>query len=89
MNKLFSSFKGAKLINNLPPNIRKKIKKRIRDKATERVEEKILLSARKNDDFSEDELERMIALYVQEVENEYANNVYKVLLTALGLGYFV
>tara|TARA_Y100001970_G_scaffold16509_1_gene18560 strand:- start:1211 stop:1480 length:270 start_codon:yes stop_codon:yes gene_type:complete len=89
MKRLFTSLKGLKGIDNLPLEARQKLDEHIRQKAVDRTEEKILLSSKKQEDFSEEEKQRLISHYETEILQEYKSGGMKLVLAALGLGYFI
>ena len=67
------------LLNKAPQSVKDKYKIKIRDKAIERVKEKMIKHNKKLDDYSDKEMEAMIA----EAENGLNDDVKKGLLTAL------
>ena len=88
-NKIFSSFKGLKGIDNLPADVRKKLDEHIRIKAVDRAEEKILLSSKDSKSFTEDEKQKLISRCEEEILQEYKSGGMKLVLTVLGVGFFV
>ena len=69
----------ADLLKKAPQAIKDKYKIKIREKAVERVKEKIIKHNKKIEDYSDEEMEAMIA----EAENGLNDDVKKGLLTAL------
>ena len=67
------------LLKKAPQSIKDKYKIKIREKAVERVKEKIIKHNKKIEDYSDEEMEAMIA----EAENGLNDDVKKGLLTAL------
>ena len=89
IKRIFTSLKGLKGIDSLPADARMKLDKHIRMKAVDRAEEKILLSAKNQESFKEDEKEILISHCEAEISQEYRSGGMKLVLAALGLGYFV
>ena len=83
------SIKGIRGLDGLSEETQKRLNTFLREKAVERAEEKILLSSRDEEDFTEEELQKLIAHTEKEVYEEYKNGGIKVLMAALGLGYFI
>ena len=67
------------LLKKAPQSIKDKYKIKIREKAVERVKEKIIKHNKKIEDYSDEEMEAMIA----EAESGLNDDVKKGLLTAL------
>ena len=72
----------SNLLNKAPQSIKDKYKIKIREKAIERVKEKIIKHNKKLEDYSDDEMEAMIA----EAESGLNEDVRTGLLTALLVG---
>ena len=89
LKKAFSSLKGLKGMDNLPIEVREKLDEHIRQKAVDRAEEKMLLSSKDKKLFTEDDKQKLIAHCESEIRQEYKSGSFKVVLAALGLGYFV
>ena len=70
------------LLNKAPQSVKDKYKIKIREKAIERVKEKIIKHNKKLEDYSDDEMEAMIA----EAESGLNEDVRTGLLTALLVG---
>ena len=69
----------TELLKKAPQSIKDKYKIKIREKAIERVKEKIIKHNKKLEDYSDDEMEAMIA----EAESGLNEDVKKGVLTAL------
>ena len=67
------------LLKKAPQSVKDKYKIKIREKAIERVKEKIIKHNKKIEDYSDEEMEAMIA----EAENGLNDDVKKGVLTAL------
>ena len=67
------------LLNKAPQSVKDKYKIKIREKAVERVKEKIVKHNKKIEDYSDDEMEAMIA----EAENGLNDDIKTGLLTGL------
>tara|TARA_B100000886_G_C20132152_1_gene370365 strand:- start:148 stop:420 length:273 start_codon:yes stop_codon:yes gene_type:complete len=89
IKKVFSSLKGLQGIDNLPYEVREKLYEHIRNKAVDRAEEKMLLSSKEKESFSEDDKQKLIANCESEVYEEYKSGGLKLVLAALGIGYFI
>ena len=89
IKRLANSVKGFKGIDYLPADVRFKLDKHIRIKAVDRAEEKILLSARDSNSFSDLEKQKLISRCEEQIIQEYKNGGMKLALAALGVGYFV
>ena len=70
------------LLNKAPQSVKDKYKIKIREKAIERVKEKIIKHNKKLEDYSDDEMEAMIA----EAESGLNEDVRTTVLTALLVG---
>ena len=70
------------LLKKAPQSVKDKYKIKIREKAIERVKEKIIKHNKKVEDYSDDEMEKMIAAE----EGGLNEDVKKGILTALLLG---
>ena len=70
------------LLKKAPQSVKDKYKIKIREKAIERVKEKIIKHNKKVDDYSDDEMEAMIA----EAEGSLNEDVRTTVLTALLVG---
>ena len=58
MNRLFASFKGLRGIENLPSEARKKLDEHIRMKAVDLAEEKMILSDKPQENYTEDQIQQ-------------------------------
>lgn len=65
-----------------------KIKQAIRDKAIERAKVRIILCERDLADFSEEELEIIVAEEEQKIYNSFKEKGFLAVLAALGIGFF-
>ena len=72
----------TELLKKAPQSIKDKYKIKIREKAIERVKEKIIKHNKKLEDYSDDEMEAMIA----EAEGSLNEDVRTTVLTALSVG---
>ena len=72
----------AELLKKAPQSVKDKYKIKIREKAIERVKEKIIKHNKKLEDYSDDEMEAMIA----EAEGSLNEDVRTTVLTALLVG---
>jgi len=72
----------TELLKKAPQSVKDKYKIKIREKAIERVKEKIVKHNKKLEDYSDDEMEAMIA----EAENGLNEDVRTTVLTALLIG---
>ena len=72
----------TELLKKAPQSIKDKYKIKIREKAIERVKEKIIKHNKKLEDYSDDEMEAMIA----EAEGSLNEDVRTTVLTALLIG---
>ena len=89
MNRILSSFKGLRGIENLPSETRKKVDEHIRMKAVNLAEEKMILSDKLQENYTEDQIQKLISKCEEEILQNYKNGSFKVVLAALGIGYFV
>jgi len=89
IKRIFTSLKGLKGIDSLPADARKKLDEHIRMKAVDRAEEKMLLSLKDKDLFTEDDKQQLIAHCESKIYEEYKSGGMKLVLAALGIGYFV
>ena len=89
MNWILASFKGLKGIENLPYKTRKKVDAHIRMKAVNLAEEKIMLSDKLKENYTEDQIQKLISKCEDEILQNYKNESFKVVLAALGIGYFL
>ena len=89
IKKVFTSLRGIQGIDYLPNEVREKIDEHIRNKAVDRAEEKILLSLKEKESFSEEDKQKLIASCESEVYEEYKSGGLKLVLAALGIGYFI
>ena len=89
MNRLFASFKGLRGIENLPSEARKKLDEHIRMKAVDLAEEKMILSDKPQENYTEDQIQKLISRCEEEILQNYKSGSFKVVLAVLGIGYFV
>ena len=89
IKKVFSSLRGFQGIDSLPSDVREKLAEHIRQKAVDRAEEKMLLSSKQEELFTEEDKQKLIAHCESEIHQEYKNGSIKLVLAALGIGYFV
>ena len=73
------------LLNKAPQSVKDKYKIKIRDKAIERVKEKIIKHNKTVDDYSDDEMEHMIATEEGNLNEDVKKNVLTALLVAAGI----
>tara|TARA_Y100001935_G_scaffold238268_1_gene224476 strand:+ start:65 stop:322 length:258 start_codon:yes stop_codon:yes gene_type:complete len=73
------------LLNKAPQSVKDKYKIKIREKAIERVKEKIIKHNKKVDDYSDDEMEHMIATEEGNLNEDVKKNVLTALLVAAGI----
>lgn len=88
IKKAFSSLKGLQGIDYLPDELREKLDEHIRNKAVDRVEEKMLLSSKEKGLFTDEDKQKLIARCESEIYEEYKSGGVKLVLAALGIGYF-
>ena len=89
IKKVFSSLRGFQGIDSLPIEVREKLDEHIRQKAVDRAEEKMLLSSKDKELFTDDDKQKLIAHCESEIRQEYKSGSMKLVLAALGIGYFV
>ena len=89
LKRFIDPLKSIKGLDGLSEDTQKRVNSFIRGKAIERIEEKILLSPRDEKSFSEEELQKLIANAEREIYQEYKNGGLKLMMAALGLGYFI
>ena len=73
------------LLDKAPQSVKDKYKIKIREKAIERVKEKIIKHNKKVDDYSDDEMEHMIATEEGNLNENVKKNVLTALLVAAGI----
>ena len=75
-------------ISHYPKIIRDKYKKNVRDKAIEKFEHELRLRQKKVSDFSDDEIEVLIAEEERKIIAMHKSSSYKGILAIFGLGWF-
>ena len=73
------------LLKKAPQSVKDKYKIKIREKAIERVKEKIIKHNKKVDDYSDDEMEAMIATEEGNLNEDVKKGVLTTLLVAAGI----
>ena len=73
------------LLKKAPQSVKDKYKIKIREKAIERVKEKIIKHNKKVDDYSDDEMESMIATEEGNLNEDVKKGVLITLLVAAGI----
>ena len=73
------------LLKKAPQSVKDKYKIKIREKAIERVKEKIIKHNKKVDDYSDDEMEAMIATEEGNLNEDAKKGVLTTLLVAAGI----
>ena len=73
------------LLKKAPHSVKDKYKIKIREKAIERVKEKIIKHNKKVDDYSDDEMEAMIATEEGNLNEDVKKGVLTTLLVAAGI----
>lgn len=73
------------LLNKAPQSVKDKYKMKIRDKAIEKVKEKIIKHNKTIDDYSDDEMEEMIAAEEGNLNEDVKKTVLTTLLVAAGI----
>ena len=73
------------LLKKAPQSVKDKYKIKIREKAIERVKEKIIKHNKKVDDYSDDEMEAMIATEEGNLNEDVKKGVLTTLLVASGI----
>ena len=73
------------LLKKAPQSVKDKYKIKIREKAIERVKEKIIKHNKKVDDYSDDEMEAMIATEEGNLNEDVKKGVLTTLLDAAGI----
>mgnify|MGYP001322817534 FL=1 len=73
------------LLNKAPQSVKDKYKIKIREKAIERVKEKIIKHNKTVDDYSDDEMEDMIASEEGNLNEDVKKGVLTTLLVAAGI----
>jgi len=73
------------LLKKAPQSVKDKYKIKIREKAIERVKEKIIKHNKKVDDYSDDEMEAMIATEEGNLNEDVKKGVLITLLVAAGI----
>ena len=75
----------AKLLEKAPQSVKDKYKMKIREKAIERVKEKIIKHNKTIDDYSDDEMEELIASEEGNLNEDVKKTVLTTLLVAAGI----
>ena len=75
----------TELLKKAPQSVKDKYKIKIREKAIERVKEKIIKHNKKVDDYSDDEMEAMIATEEGNLNEDVKKGVLTTLLVAAGI----
>ena len=73
------------LLKKAPQSVKDKYKIKIREKAIERVKEKIIKHNKKVDDYSDDEMEAMIATEEGNLNEDVKKGVLTTLVVAAGI----
>ena len=73
------------LLNKAPQSVKDKYKIKIREKAIERVKEKIIKHNKKIEDYSDDDMEAMIATEEGNLNEDVKKGVLTALLVAAGI----
>ena len=73
------------LLKKAPQSVKDKYKIKIREKAIERVKEKIIKHEKKIDDYSDDEMEAMIAEEQGRLNDDVKQGILTTLLVAAGI----
>ena len=73
------------LLNKAPQSVKDKYKIKIRDKAIEKVKEKIIKHNKTIDDYSDEEMEEMIATEEGNLNEDVKKTVLTTLLVAAGI----
>ena len=73
------------LLKKAPQSVKDKYKIKIREKAIERVKEKIIKHNNKIDDYSDDEMEAMIAKEEGDLNEDVKKGILTALLIAAGI----
>ena len=75
----------AKLLEKAPQSVKDKYKMKIREKAIERAKEKIIKHNKTIDDYSDDEMEDLIATEEGNLNEDVKKTVLTTLLVAAGI----
>ena len=75
----------AKLLEKAPQSVKDKYKMKVREKAIERVKEKIIKHNKTIDDYSDDEMEDLIASEEGNLNEDVKKTVLTTLLVAAGI----
>ena len=75
----------TELLKKAPQSVKDKYKIKIRDKAIERVKEKIIKLNKKIEDYSDDDMEAMIATEEGNLNEDVKKGVLTALLVAAGI----
>ena len=75
----------SNLLKKAPQAVKDKYKIKIREKAIERVKEKIIKHEKKIDDYSDDEMEAMIAEEQGRLNDDVRQGILTTLLVAAGI----
>ena len=75
----------AKLLEKAPQSVKDKYKMKIREKAIERAKEKIIKHNKTIDDYSDDEMEDLIAAEEGNLNEDVKKTVLTTLLVAAGI----
>ena len=78
-----------KNLNKYPKIIRDKYKKIVRDKAIKNFENELKIRQKKISDFSDDEIEVLIAEEERKIRSNHGKGGIKVALASVGLGWFI
>lgn len=89
MNRLSESFEGLRGIENLPSNARKRLDRHIRVKAVAKAEEKMILSDKPKENYTEDQKQFLIASCEEKILQDYKKGGFKLVFIALGLPHFL
>jgi len=73
------------LLKKAPQSVKEKYEMKIRDKAIERVKEKMIKHNKKIDDYSDAEMEKMIAAEKNQLNEDVKKGVLTALLVAAGI----
>jgi hypothetical protein len=77
------------LLKKAPQAVKDKYKMKIREKAIERVKEKIIEHEKKIDDYSDEEMESMIAEEQGRLNDDVRQGILTTLLVAAGIDIFL
>lgn len=88
MNRLTESFEGLKGMENLSSNARERLYKHIRIKAVDMAEEKMILSDKPKENYTEDQKQILISRCEEQILKDYKKGSFKLVVIALGLPHF-